>query len=99
MTPDRWRRPSHAGQAGRGGTGLTDVVFDVAGYLPAGTDYTPLTPIRVLDTRDAVHGEVSSPVGQRQTVTTTLGGVGGYRPMRQRWRSTSPRSPRPVTGS
>lgn len=45
-------------QVGEGGTveiggaaGNVDVVVDVAGWLPAGGDYTPLTPARVLDTR------------------------------------------------
>jgi hypothetical protein len=57
--------------------GLTDVVFDVVGYLPAGTDYTPVSPARVLDTRDDVHGELSAPVGHRQTRTTTVAGLGG----------------------
>jgi alpha-tubulin suppressor-like RCC1 family protein len=57
--------------------GQTDIVFDVVGYLPAGSDYTPVAPVRVLDTRDEVHGDLSAPVEPRQTVTTTVGGVGG----------------------
>jgi hypothetical protein len=57
--------------------GLTDVVFDVVGYLPAATDYTPVTPARVLDTRDSVHGDLSAPVGHRATATTTVAGRGG----------------------
>jgi hypothetical protein len=57
-------------------SGATDVVFDVVGYLPRGSGYTPVTPTRVLDTRDTT-GDVARPVGQRQTVTTTVAGRGG----------------------
>ena len=45
--------------------------------LSAGTDYTPVTPTRVLDTRDTVHGDLSAPIGHRATATTTVAGRGG----------------------
>jgi hypothetical protein len=56
--------------------GATNVVFDVVGYLPASSGYTPVTPARVLDTRDGTGG-LTQPVGERQTVTTTVAGRGG----------------------
>jgi hypothetical protein len=31
--------------------GEVDLLFDVVGYLPSTSDYVPLTPARVLDTR------------------------------------------------
>jgi alpha-tubulin suppressor-like RCC1 family protein len=57
--------------------GATDVVFDVVGYFPAGANYTPLTPARVLDTRNTTQGELSTPVGRRQTRSQRVAGVGG----------------------
>jgi hypothetical protein len=57
--------------------GSTDVVFDVVGYFPAGANYTPLTPARVLDTRNSTQGELSTPVGRRQTRSQRVAGVGG----------------------
>jgi hypothetical protein len=56
--------------------GTTDVVFDVVGYYPAQAAYTPLQPARVLDTRTNL-GDISVPVGARQTVTTRITGRGG----------------------
>src|SRR5207248_787505 len=32
-------------------SGNTDVIFDVMGYFPAGAQYAPVTPVRLLDTR------------------------------------------------
>ena len=32
--------------------GNTDIVVDILGYFPAGSDYTPATPRRLFDTRD-----------------------------------------------
>ncbi|MFU8842020.1 MAG: hypothetical protein ACNA8R_15120, partial [Nitriliruptoraceae bacterium] len=40
------------------------------------TGYEPLSPARILDTRDST-GDVSAPVGAGQTVSTTVAGVGG----------------------
>jgi hypothetical protein len=57
--------------------GDTHVVFDVVGYLPAGSPYAPMTPARVLDTRNTSQGEVSSPVRRRQTVSQRVAGVAG----------------------
>jgi alpha-tubulin suppressor-like RCC1 family protein len=57
--------------------GSTDVVFDVVGYFPAGANYTPLAPARVLDTRNSTQGELSTPVGRRQTRSQRVAGVGG----------------------
>jgi hypothetical protein len=58
-------------------TGSTDVVLDVVGYVPAGANYTPLMPARVLDTRDPTQGELSTPVGRHQTRSQRVAGVGG----------------------
>jgi hypothetical protein len=57
--------------------GDTHAVFDVVGYLPAGSPYAPMTPARVLDTRNSTQGEVSAPVGRRQSVSQRVAGVGG----------------------
>src|SRR5690606_32668394 len=34
--------------------GAVDLIVDVAGWFPAGSDYAPLPPTRVLDTRSGV---------------------------------------------
>jgi hypothetical protein len=57
--------------------GRTDVVFDVVGYFPAGTEYMPRPPARVLDTRNSSQGDLSAAVGRRQTVSTRVAGRGG----------------------
>ncbi len=64
-------------------SGTTDVVFDVAGYvatatLTPGPDglYTPLVPVRVLDTRTG-NGSSATPVGPGQTITVQVGGRSG----------------------
>jgi hypothetical protein len=57
--------------------GSTDVVFDVVGYFPAGAEYATLPPGRVLDTRNSSQGDLSAPVGRRQTVSTRVAGRGG----------------------
>jgi hypothetical protein len=54
-----------------------DVVFDLVGYFPAGADYSPQAPVRVLDTRNDTQGDLSTPIGRRQTVTQTVAGVAG----------------------
>ena len=63
--------------------GYTDVIFDVAGFVPTttaapGTDglYNPLVPARILDTRSG-NGGVTGPVGAGQTVTIPVSGRGG----------------------
>ena len=63
--------------------GYTDVVFDVAGYVPAittapGPDglYNPLNPARLLDTRTG-NGGYSAPVSAGQTITFPVAGRGG----------------------
>jgi hypothetical protein len=57
--------------------GFVDVVLDVVGYLPRGTEYVPLSPARVLDTRNEIDGDLSDPVGRRQTVSARIAGRGG----------------------
>jgi hypothetical protein len=57
--------------------GDTHAVFDVVGYLPAGSPYAPMSPARVLDTRNSTQGEVSAPVGRRRTVSQRVAGVAG----------------------
>jgi hypothetical protein len=44
---------------------------------PAAADYTPLPPVRVLDTRNHTQDDISAPVGRRQTVTQTVAGIAG----------------------
>ncbi|MDP1806637.1 MAG: hypothetical protein Q8K72_15780, partial [Acidimicrobiales bacterium] len=57
--------------------GSTHVVFDVVGWFAAGaTSFTPLTPARILDTRDGTGG-IATKVGQATPVDVTVAGVGG----------------------
>ena len=63
--------------------GYTDVIFDVAGFVPTttaapGADglYNPLVPARILDTRNG-NGGVTGPVGAGQTITVPVSGRGG----------------------
>ena len=77
-------------KVGTGGTvnvfnavGLTDVVFDVAGWYSDGAAtstatgmYGPLTPARILDTRNGTGG-YSHEVGPGQSVAVQATGVGG----------------------
>ncbi|MCU1362006.1 MAG: hypothetical protein JWN99_3295, partial [Ilumatobacteraceae bacterium] len=64
-------------------TGATSVVADVVGYYtsvrPAtGGLFTPLTPARLLDTRDGTgRGGAVGPVGAGQTIDLGVTGVGG----------------------
>jgi hypothetical protein len=59
--------------------GNTDVIFDVAGWIGDGTNSTgaeglfnPLTPTRLLDTRNG-----QGPIGQMQTINLQVTGAGG----------------------
>ena len=61
------------------GAGTTHVVADVAGWFSTGSDYKPLTPARILDTRP---GQLDSDghnaaLGPGQTIDVTVTGVGG----------------------
>lgn len=60
--------------------GTVDVVVDVNGYYTSATAtggfLLPLTPVRILDTRNGTGG-FSSPVGQGQTISVTIDGRGG----------------------
>jgi alpha-tubulin suppressor-like RCC1 family protein len=55
--------------------GDVDLLADVTGWFPAGVDYQPLTPARVLDTRSLLGAP--GPVGAGQTVTLDVTGVAG----------------------
>jgi hypothetical protein len=57
--------------------GMVDVVLDVVGYLPAGTDFTTVTPSRVLDTRNRTQGDHAGPLQQGQTVSQVIAGRNG----------------------
>ena len=52
-------------------TGRTQLIIDVVGWFADGSDYVPLKPARVLDTRGA------SPVGAGATIRLPLAGVAG----------------------
>lgn len=56
--------------------GSTHFVVDVAGWFPTGTNYTPLTPARVVDTRDGT-GTPQVKIGPGQTVDVQITGAGG----------------------
>ena len=63
--------------------GSTDVIFDVAGYVPTttitpGPDglYTPLVPARLLDTRDGTGGTLG-PLGTGSTISVQVSGRDG----------------------
>src|SRR5207237_22129 len=61
-------------------SGSTAVVADVMGWYSdgpgTGAGYTPLTPARILDTRDGTGG-FSSPLGPGGSLDLTVTGVGG----------------------
>jgi len=64
-------------------TGYADVIFDVAGYVPAitgtpGPDglYNPLVPSRILDTR-TTNGGFPTPLGPGATINLQVTGRGG----------------------
>ena len=63
--------------------GSVQVIADINGWFTdgisasaSGATYRPLTPARVLDTRDGTGG-FTTPLGQRQTIAATVAGVGG----------------------
>jgi hypothetical protein len=63
--------------------GSTDVVFDVAGYVPLSTAspgpdgfYNPLVPARLLDTRNGT-GAIAAPILGGSTLTLQVTGRGG----------------------
>ena len=56
-------------------SGEVDVIFDVVGYFPDGTDFDSFAPERILDTRDAT-GDHQGKVGAREVVTQQVAGVG-----------------------
>ena len=60
------------------GTGSVDVVADLLGVLTtsSGLGYVPITPVRMLDTRDGT-GAAKAPVGANATVDVTMAGVAG----------------------
>lgn len=54
----------------------TDVMVDVLGWIPIGSDFTPLTPSRIVDTRTGLGG-VSGRTPVRGTVRIPVRGRGG----------------------
>jgi subtilisin family serine protease len=61
--------------------GASHVIFDVVGWYgaenaPVGSRYTPLTPARILDTRNGTGG-FSAPVGPAGTIAPLVVGAGG----------------------
>jgi RNA polymerase sigma factor (sigma-70 family) len=56
--------------------GTVDVLFDVVGYLPDTADYDPLTPVRILDTRNDTGGPAAK-IGAGESRTVAVTGVGG----------------------
>ncbi|MFM2438201.1 MAG: hypothetical protein RLZ55_1020 [Actinomycetota bacterium] len=59
----------------------TDVFVDVNGYVPAAVGYTPMTPVRLADTRvgevSVPFPEVKQPLRAMQTLTVPVAGVAG----------------------
>src|SRR5690606_8692558 len=56
--------------------GAVDLIVDVAGWFPAGSDYAPLPSTRVLDTRSGV-GAPAAAVGEDAVLGVQVTGVGG----------------------
>ncbi len=54
----------------------THAIFDASGYLPAGSKYEPVPPVRLLDTRDAGQEHVG-PLASEETIAVTVTGKGG----------------------
>ncbi len=59
--------------------GTGEVVVDVVGYVPSGARYTPITPVRALDTRNGTGAPTAivGPAGQIDLDVTGIGGPGG----------------------
>jgi alpha-tubulin suppressor-like RCC1 family protein len=55
--------------------GTVDLIVDVTGWFPTGSDYHALTPARILDTRNGVGG--SGPVAPEGSIEVKVTGVGG----------------------
>ena len=58
------------------GSAATDVLVDVQGWFPTGSDYTSLSPARLLDTRDGT-GAPAALVGATKRIDLTVTGRGG----------------------
>lgn len=56
--------------------GEVDLLADVSGWIPTGSQYTALTPARILDTRVGT-GAAAAPVGAKGRVDVKVTGVGG----------------------
>ncbi|MGH9056688.1 MAG: hypothetical protein ACRDYY_12635, partial [Acidimicrobiales bacterium] len=57
--------------------GSTDLLADIAGYYTAGSTYTPLTPVRLFDTRHGTGGVTQAPIGPNSTLKVKVAGVDG----------------------
>ena len=68
------------------GYGTVNVIVDVGGWFTSttstagGSQYTALTPSRILDTRLGI-GAPRAPLGPGQTIAVSVAGVGGVPPM------------------
>ncbi len=75
------------------GYGTVNVIVDVGGWFTSststagGSQYTAVTPSRILDTRIGTGG-ISGPVGPGQTIAVTVAGAGGVPSM------TAPNAPK-----
>lgn len=58
-------------------TGDTHFLVDVAGWFPTGSNYTPLSPSRILDTRNGTGAPAAAKIGPGQTLDLQVTGVGG----------------------
>ncbi|GAA1847112.1 hypothetical protein ACFFOM_01795 [Microlunatus capsulatus] len=58
------------------GSAATDVLVDVQGWFPTGSDYTALSPARLLDTRNGT-GAAKAPVAGTQKIDLQVTGRGG----------------------
>lgn len=58
-------------------SGTVDIIVDVLGYFGSSSDYVPVNPTRVFDTRDNTGGVGTSPIGAGGTLTFDPRGVGG----------------------
>jgi hypothetical protein len=58
----------------------THLLVDITGYFPAGADYTPISPVRVADTRvgqPVAFPAVKTPLAAGGTLAVPVGGVNG----------------------